>query len=215
MATTKLILGDCLEHLKEIPDNSIDCILTDPPYGINKKGILNDEDTRLYEKALPDMFRVLRDSTFLVVFVSIGNLPVFIKETLRFFKYRWVFIIYIANGMVRGGLGFNNYQMVLIFQKGEAKIKKPIIDIRKRACDIKDIRSRVHPTQKDTDNVINLLKATSKQSDTILDPFMGSGTTGVACKMLNRNFIGIEIDETYFKLAEKRIGKWEGQERLI
>jgi site-specific DNA-methyltransferase (adenine-specific) len=64
-----------------------------------------------------------------------------------------------------------------------------------------------HPTQKPVDLIENIIRHSSNEGDTVLDCFLGSGTTGVACKNLNRNFIGIEIDTEYFKIAEKRINE--------
>ena len=64
-----------------------------------------------------------------------------------------------------------------------------------------------HPTQKPLDIIERVIKTSSNENDTILDCFMGSGTTGVACKNLNRNFIGIELDSKYFKIAKDRIDK--------
>ncbi len=64
---------------------------------------------------------------------------------------------------------------------------------------------RVHPTQKPVALMEWIIKNYSKDGDTILDPFMGSGTTGVACKNLNRKFIGIELDKNYFNIAKERI----------
>jgi len=71
-----------------------------------------------------------------------------------------------------------------------------------------------HDCEKPVDLITDLLKASSITADTILDPFMGSGTTGVACVQTGRNFIGIEIDEGYFKIAEKRIKDAQQQMRL-
>jgi len=65
--------------------------------------------------------------------------------------------------------------------------------------------SNKHCTVKPLSVMSWLVRLVSKEGDTVLDPFMGSGTTGVACKNLNRNFIGIELDPEYFKIAEKRI----------
>ena len=62
-----------------------------------------------------------------------------------------------------------------------------------------------HPTIKPLSIIKNLVKNSSKENDVVLDCFMGSGTTGVACKQLNRNFIGIEIDKKYFEIAKNRI----------
>ena len=65
--------------------------------------------------------------------------------------------------------------------------------------------SKLHPTMKDKKIIKHLVELLSNENDTVLDCFMGSGTTGVACKELNRNFIGIELDDKYFEIAKKRI----------
>lgn len=62
-----------------------------------------------------------------------------------------------------------------------------------------------HPTQKPVSVLEHIIKIASNEHDTVLDPFMGVGSTGVACKNLNRNFIGIEINKEYFAAAQKRI----------
>jgi len=72
-----------------------------------------------------------------------------------------------------------------------------------------------HPTQKPVSIIQRMVESSTKEGDTILDPFMGSGTTGVAALRLNRNFIGIEIDENYFQIAEKRIADVKAQSRLM
>ena len=69
--------------------------------------------------------------------------------------------------------------------------------------------SKFHPTMKDIKIIKHLIELLSNENDTVLDCFMGSGTTGVACKELNRNFIGIELDEKYFEIAKERIERGE------
>ena len=71
-----------------------------------------------------------------------------------------------------------------------------------------------HPTEKPVELMKWLIETYTREGDTILDPFMGSGTTGVACVQTGRNFIGIEIDPTYFAIAEKRIKEAQQQPRL-
>ena len=68
-------------------------------------------------------------------------------------------------------------------------------------------KNKLHPTQKPVELLSILIKNSSKVGDIVLDPFMGSGSTGVACKELNRDFIGIELDEKYFNIAKERIDK--------
>jgi site-specific DNA-methyltransferase (adenine-specific) len=68
------------------------------------------------------------------------------------------------------------------------------------------ISERLHPTQMPIKVAERILNLATKEGDQVLDSFMGSGTTGVICKQLKRDFIGIEIDENYYNIAEKRIG---------
>ena len=74
---------------------------------------------------------------------------------------------------------------------------------------LQDKRLYRHPTIKPLEIIKNLIINSSNEGDTILDCYMGSGTTGVACKELNRNFIGFEINENYFNIAKDRIGEWD------
>lgn len=85
-------------------------------------------------------------------------------------------------------------------------------NIQKNEC--QNIK-RLHPTQKPVDLLEYLIKTYSNEEDTILDFTMGSGSTGVACANLNRKFIGIELDNDYFKIAEKRIKEAYNQKRLM
>lgn len=201
----KIYCMDCLEGLKLIPDNSIDLVLTDPPYGIQKEGIENDEDLRYYHNSLPDIYRIMKSDSFFVTFASIGNLPLFFQDNP--FQFRWQYIQYINNGMVRGGLGFNRYISILVFQKGSAKIKNIISDVYEMSTSSQECAKREHPTQKDLKVVQKLLTTFSKEGDTVLDPFMGSGTTAVACKQLRRNFIGFELSQKYVDIANKRLSQ--------
>jgi DNA modification methylase len=199
----KIYCMDCLEGIKLIPNKSVDLIFIDPPYGLNKTGILNDENLRYYYSILPDMFRVLKDDSFFITFASIGNLPLFFKDNP--FTYRWQYIQYINNGMARGSLGFNNYISILIFQKGNAKIKKVIRDVYEMSTSSKQCATREHPTQKVLKVVEKIVTSFSNINDIVLDTFMGSGTTALACKNLKRNFIGFEICQDYVNIANKRL----------
>lgn len=107
-------------------------------------------------------------------------------------------------------MGFNNYYPALIFMKGDAKIKKPLNDVMSVSTSSQEAKQKMHPYQKDIRFVSKLIETCSTYEDTILDPFMGSGTTGVACKNLSRNFIGIEIDKKYYDIATTRISQ-EGE----
>ena len=199
----KMYQGDCLEMMKEIEDNSIDLVLTDPPYGIDKEGVENDHSLEAYYNSLPEIYRVLKENGFFVSFASIGNLPDFFRNNP--FTYRWQYIVYINNGMVRGSIGFNRYISVLIFQKGEAKLTKPLLDVMEVSTSAQQCAKREHPTQKREDVCRKLIFALSQPDDIVLDPFAGSGTTLIASKQTGRRYIGIELNQLYVDVCNRRL----------
>jgi len=199
----KIYQGDCLELLKEIPDKGIDLVLTDPPYGINKDGVENDSDLEVYYNSLPELYRVLKEGGFFVTFASIGNLPDFFRNNP--FNYRWQYIVYINNGMVRGSIGFNRYISVLIFQKGDAKLTKPLLDVIEVSTSAQQCAKRKHPTEKREDVCRKLILALSKPKDIVLDPFAGAGSILVSAKQTDRQFIGIELVKDYVDSAERKL----------
>lgn len=205
MEINKIYQGDCLELMKELPDESIDHIITDPPYGINKEGIENDDSLEVYYKSLKEMFRVLKKDAFLITYASIGRLPDFFKNNP--FTYRWQYITYIDNGMVRGSIGFNNYMVTLIFQKGEAKLKRPMKDIMRVSTSSQECAKRKHPTEKDVRTIRRFLECFTKEGDLILDPFIGAGSVAVACYQTGRNFIGMELNQGYINEANKKLNQ--------
>lgn len=192
-----LRLGDCLELMRDIPDRSVDAVITDPPYGINyiNGGGRNPKNG-------------WRD------FRSHGDWDRFVPTREYFDEMRRIAKLVI----IWGGNYFTNHlppsQQWLVWDKGQRDFsladgelawtnqdKAVRIFTYPRAAMIKE--NGLHPTQKPIALMqwcIELLDA-----QTILDPFMGSGTTGVACVKLNRNFIGIEINPDYFSIAKRRI----------
>jgi DNA modification methylase len=205
METNKIYQGDCLELMKQIEDESIDCIITDPPYGINKGKIAGDEDFSLINKFLPEAFRVLKDNSFFICFCSIAKLPELLKNNI--FNYRWMCIYYINNGMVRGSMGFSAFIPAIIFTKGNPKIKKQIRDVCEISTSSKEVKSFYHPYQKDFRIIRDLILCSTKEGELVLDPFMGGGSVPNACINLKRNFIGMELSEEYCKIANERLTK--------
>jgi len=205
----KIICGDCLELIKLIPDNSIDCIITDPPYGLNKNGIKNDKDLSLFYNILPDCYRVLKDDSFFATFFSTKYLPDLFKNNP--FAYFWQFVLYCPEGSVRSPIGFTKYMSCFVFKKGNPKLRKWKTDI------FKDTPGKMvepdegfieHPTPKPKHFIKEIMDMITLEDDLILDPFIGSGSTAVACRQLKRRFIGFEVKEDYCLLANERVAKF-------
>lgn len=204
----KIICGDCLELIKLIPDNSIDAIITDPPYGLNKRGIQNDADLSLFYSLLPECNRILQNNSFFVTFFSTKFLPQLFKNNP--FNYFWQIVLYCPEGRVKSPIGYTKYMSCFIFKKGNPRIirwnKDIFIDTPGKMVE-PDEGYINHPTPKPKRFIKEILKMFTRDNDLILDPFIGSGSTAVACLQLNRRFIGFEIEEKYYKIALERVKK--------
>jgi len=228
MSDVKLYLGDCLEILPTLEDGSIDTIITDPPYssGARQSNQLRSRGAMLRgEKWQEEWFGTDNLSSIGFMFFMRGvSLLLFNKcipggHLYTFIDWRNYPLLYqikesagwrINNLIVWNkkifGMG-NNYrnqhELIIYASKGSANEchRHDVANI----INSKRVRQDNHPTEKPLSLIKTLLSVSTKEGDIVLDPFMGSGTTGVACVQLNRNFIGIEIDENYFNLSEKRI----------
>lgn len=199
---------DCLEGFKTIPDKSIDLIFTDPPYGLNKTGIRNDNDLSVFYASLSESYRVLKDDSFYITFFSTKYLPEIFKNNP--FTYYWNFILYCPNGRVASTIGFTKYMSCIVFKKGNKKIVKKCKDIfiDTPGSMIEPDEGYIdHPTPKPKKFIKEILLMFSREHDVILDPFIGSGSVAIACKQINRNYLGFEIEESYCKIANDRLNR--------
>lgn len=251
-----LMLGDCLERMKEIPDGSIDLTVTSPPYD-NLRTYNNTLEwgEHVWKPVLQDLFRVTKQGG--VVVWVVGDATIKGSETGTSFKqalYAMECGFNLHDTMIWNKGGFSAvgalssryapvFEYMLVFSKGKLATFNPIKDKPNKWAGTKnhgtirvdgderrpvsnsnvisDFGQRYNvweipphrqkgdgkhpapfPEQLASDHIISW----SNAGYTVLDPFMGSGTTGKMARQLNRNFIGIEKDETYFKIAQERIG---------
>jgi DNA modification methylase len=197
----KLICGDCLEVMKKIPDKSIDLVLTDPPYNV-KKDFLNDD---LSVAEFTDFIRrftieSLRVSKLLLFFTGSKYLPAVMGGVSQYIDLCYFYKPYANNkGIITD---WNHCDLVIAC--GEKPIKKPKNNFY-QYLKFPTTDGKPHPCPKPVEIMKKFIVDFSEEGDTILDPFLGSGTTAVACKELNRNCIGIEISKEYFENAQKRL----------
>lgn len=216
---TEMFLGDCLEIMKLIPDESIDLILTDPPYLINYKTnhrkdkkhrfckeILNDNNPDIIIKSIEQFNRVLKNNSALYIFCSQDKLDFFKQEVEKYFNLKNT-IIWVKNNWTAGDLEAQygkQYEVILYANKGRRKINgKRLTDVW--FFDRVSGKSLLHQNQKPVELLKQIIEKSSNESDKILDPFMGVGSTLIAARELNRNSIGIEIDEEYYNIAKERL----------
>ena len=209
MGSVDLRLGDCLEIMKGIPSESIDLCLTDPPYGVLEG--FSWDNKQYFQSSIKawmrEMLRVVTLGGGMVIFCAEKYLPL-ILEGERFFQRLLIWDKKCGVGSANNGIWYST-EIMAVFNKGELD-RKGIKDFQMSIFSVKKERLNYqygHPTQKPAQLMNWLINHYSNVDDTILDPFMGSGTTGVACQELGRNFIGIEINEKYFKIAERRINQ--------
>lgn len=261
----KLIYGDCLEKMKDIPDGSVDLVVTSPPYD-NLREYNNNIDEwneKKWSNIIQDIFRVMKQGGVVVWVVSDATMEG--SESGTSFKQAlWArecgFNLHDTMIWYKDAFTFPSptryhqcFEYMFVWSKGQPKTINLIKDrfnkwggtkvhgtsrnkdgntFRKsnhNKGNVSDFGTRfnvweqssekkntsghpaVFPERLAKDHVISW----SNKDDIILDPFMGSGTTGVVCKQLDRNFIGIEIDKEYFNIAKKRIENTPIQDTLF
>jgi DNA modification methylase len=229
-----LMLGDCLERMKEIESGSVDMILTDPPYGTTA---CKWDSIIPLEPMWLELNRIIKPNGAIVLFGSEPFSSALRMSNIKNYKYD---IIWDKSRgyqpmlcKKRNTLGHEVISMFYNkqpFYSPQMCKGKPYKDMRSNNINSDHMthkkiptinngerypysvvkfprtQGRLHPTQKPVALMEYLIKTYSNERETVLDFTMGSGTTGVAAKNLNRDFIGIEMGEGYFKIAQDRIG---------
>lgn len=223
---------DCLNIFKTIEDESIDLCVTDCPYKIvsggctktafnikdtggilNKRGEVSDDIKKgklfnyndiKFSQWLPELYRIMKPETHIYIMINARNLKDLQTEAEKVgFKFQNLLVWDKGNAVVNRYY-LNAFELILMLRKGPAKnINDMGTSNLLRVPNI--IGSKEHPTEKPAQLMEVLIKNSSNEGDIVIDPFMGVGATGVACMNLNRRFIGIEIDEKYFNIAQKKL----------
>jgi site-specific DNA-methyltransferase (adenine-specific) len=245
-----LRLGDCLEVMKTIKDNSIDAIITDPPYGTTA---CKWDSVIDFELMWEQLNRIIKPNGAIVLFGSQPFTSALIMSNAKMFKYCWVWDKIDPSGHLNSKrMPLKQHEDICVFYKKQCTYNRqftPKAKINQRPNRAKNAiknnkktdkklyggfnvkmsdeydttrtnpksiitfsqtitkRKGVHPTQKCLEVMEYLIKTYTNENETVLDFTMGSGTTGVAANNLNRNFIGIEMDQGYFDIASERINK--------
>lgn len=230
----KLLRGDCLERMKEIPDGSVDMVLCDLPYGTTN---CRWDSVIPFELLWKQYHRICKDNAAVVLFGAEPFTSSLITSNIREFKYTMVWYKHYARGFLNAKKQpLRTTEQISVFYKKQptynpqmrtgkmrAKGTKPggngcynkygavnAINDQYYPTDLLDfpgvpVQQLKHPTQKPVDLLEYLIKTYTNDEETVLDNCMGSGSTGVACVNTGRDFIGIELDDGYYKTACNRI----------
>ena len=230
---------DCLEVLHSLPDESIDLIVTDPPYTTTPRGNAGNSGGMLQKKInkdgkvfthnnitaleyAPEFYRLLKDGSHCYIMTNHIHLIEFLntftdlrtdeerKQGKKPYGFHFIkSLIWNKGNKIQGQYYMSQFEYILFFRKGKG--------VRINNCGTSDILripniktknsegKNLHDTEKPVELMEILIANSSKENGTVLDPFMGIGSTGIACKNLNRLFIGIEIDKGYYNETQKRL----------
>lgn len=216
-----LMFGDCLERMKEIPDASVDLCVSDIPYkltgggkgdGVNSKrpkGILQDNTQLMkvpkFKEWLPDLYRVMKDGTHIYLMCNFLNLNQLMNDVQDAGFKTVNLLVWEKNNCTPSQFYMKNCEYTLLIRKGGSKYINNIGASKTVHKFDNIIGNKLHPTEKPIELMKFYIENSSNKGDTVLDMFMGSGSTGVACLNANRSFIGIETDEKYFDIGVKRM----------
>jgi site-specific DNA-methyltransferase (adenine-specific) len=190
----KVVVGDMRELSKDIPDNSIDLIFTDPPY---PKEYL-DCYTALSEVGA----RVLKPGGLAFVYSGETYLPEVISRLSAHLNYRWtIALLHQQSQIVWNTRMMARWKPILLYIKGNMSCKTILPDVV--SSDNRD--KKFHKWGQGVMAPINYISWCTERDDVVFDPFCGGGTTAAVCKMLGRNYITFEIDSDTAKIARQRI----------
>ena len=233
MELNKIYNEDCLEGMKKIPDKSVDMILCDLPYGTTR----NKWDSVIpLDKLWEQYNRIIKDNGAIVLTAQTPFDKVLGVSNLKMLKYEWIWTKYSGTGHLNAKkMPMKNHENILVFYKKlptyNPQMTKgtPYTQKSGKASSNYNPQERVttvnegyrypltvqrfnnerglHPTQKPVALFEYLIKTYTNEGETVLDNCMGSGTTAIAAINTNRNYIGFELDEEYYNLANERISK--------
>jgi len=228
--TEELIHADCLKHMITMEDESIDLIVTDPPYLMDYKTgrrnnkadkydvdqssvkhkfstvIDGDNDPDLISKYIEECYRIMKPDTAMYMFCNSNKVAFFVNELEKLFTVRNI-IVWVKNNHTAGDLVHafgKKHEFIILVNKGNAPIQgKRIQDVWEFAKVVG--ASQLHQNQKPLDLIKQCIEKHSKQGDVVFDGFGGSGTTAVAARDLNRQYVCIEKDDEYYNVAVERL----------
>jgi DNA modification methylase len=205
--TNRIFHGDCIEVMRQMPANSVDFILTDPPYLVNYRDrsgrtIQNDVDESWLKPAMAEAYCVLKQDRVAVMFYGWTKIDAFF-EAWRGAGFQPVgHIVFRKSYSSKSRFLLYQHEQAFLLAKGRPTLpKQPLGDV----MDMPYSGNKLHPTQKPVPALAQLIRSFSLPGETVLDPFAGSGSTCAAALLTGRRYIGMEMDDTYFQHASERL----------
>jgi site-specific DNA-methyltransferase (adenine-specific) len=213
--TDRIIVGDCVTVLKTLPAESVDLTVTDPPYLVryrssDGRSIANDDNALWLVPAFAQIGRVLKPGRFCVSFYGWTQADRFLAAWRAAGLRPVGHFVFAKSYDSQARLLRYRHECAYLLSKGEpARPGIVLPDVLEWSYS----GDALHPTQKPLAALVPLVLAYSRPGEVVLDPFAGSGTTALAAKLLNRRYVGIELDERYARLARERLERCDFGER--
>ena len=222
-----LFFGDCLIESDKIESGSVDLVVTDPPYkltqggcksqainghfkGKDNKATIEAKNGKVFTNNeiefkdwMPVIFDKLKQTGHFYCMCNAKNLQNVLNSGTESGFIIQTVLVWEKEMHTPSQYYLPNIEFIILFRKGNAKYINNMGT--KALINVKGLRNKTHPSEKPIELMKILIENSSNENDIVFDPFMGLGSTGIACKLSNRSFIGIEKDENYFKIAEQRI----------
>ena len=217
---------DFITGVKGITDNSVDLVLTDPPYeltgggkgdGANSKrpkGMLSSNEQKLFpvpkfDTWLPEVYRVMKPSAHCYIFINFKNLNQLMMDARRHKFSLCNLLVWEKNNCTPSQAYMKNAEYILLLYKKPFKYINDIGGSKTVHKFNNILGSKLHPTQKPVELIEFYVQNSSQEGDIVLDPFMGSGTTALAAKKTNRSFIGFEINKDYHDISCRYLNEFQ------
>jgi site-specific DNA-methyltransferase (adenine-specific) len=213
-STNRLDHGDCIEIMRRMPANSVDFILTDPPYLVNYRDrsgrtIHNDVDESWLKPAMKEAFRVLKQDRVAVMFYGWTKIDAFFQAWHGAGFQPVGHIVFRKSYSSKSRFLRYEHEQAFLLAKGRPPLPKhPLGDV----IDMPYSGNKLHPTQKPVAALAPLVRSFTLPDELVLDPFAGSGSSCAAAMLTGRKYIGIELDAEYFDQASARLERV--QERI-
>lgn len=225
----KIINENAIEFMKTLENESIDLIVTDPPYKITARGNAGNSGGMMQKKLsmqgkifkhnnikpidyIPEFYRLLKDGSHCYIMTNHVNLQEIINVATEYGFHFIKSLIWNKGNKIMGQYYMSQFEYILFFRKGKGKkINKcgtaDILNVPNKKT--KDENGKnLHDTEKPVELMKILVENSSQVGELVLDPFVGVGATAIACKELDRQYIGVELDEHYYNTTVNRIDNW-------
>ena len=203
----QILHGDCIEVMRQMPANSVDFILTDPPYLVNYRDrdgrtIQNDADDTWLKPAMAEAYRVLKQDRVAIMFYGWAKIDMFFDAWKDAGFQPVGHIVFRKSYASKSRFLRYQHEQAFLLAKGRPPLpKQPLGDV----IEMPFSGNKLHPTQKPVSALIPLIRSFSLPGELVLDPFAGSGSTCASALLTGRKYIGVEMDDTYFQQADDRL----------